>query len=91
MDSKHSKYLEQLRKAHENSIVDDEVYQDMIKAISCFNENNEFGIIGHTAMKNEEIGAAGASFNIANEYNLKKYKMIYLELKLMATCLFLEM
>lgn len=72
MDSKHSKHLEQLRKAHESLIVDDEVYQDMIKVISCLNENNEFGIIGHTAMKNEEIGAIGASFNIANEYNLKK-------------------
>lgn len=72
MDSKHSKHLEQPRKDHESLIVDDEVYQDMTKDISYFNENNELGVLDHAAMKNEEIDAIGASCNIANEYNLKK-------------------
>lgn len=32
MDSKNSRYLEQLKKAHESSIIDDESYESMIKA-----------------------------------------------------------
>lgn len=72
MDSKHSKHLEQLRKAHESLIIDDESYQDMVKAISYFYENNDIENPIYTETKNEKERVVGEQHNIIHEYNLRK-------------------
>ncbi|MCW5198248.1 hypothetical protein VU06_00685 [Desulfobulbus sp. F3] len=72
MDSKHSKYLEQLRKAHESLIIDDESYQDMIKAISCFNKNNDTENPAYAGVENEATKVVGGQCNVIYNHNLKE-------------------